>query len=335
MQKRTSCVINAEESESLNSLLCNVEKNHFDRAICRLHSRFSIYASTSTAPLPSQGLVITKEIRIQSELYLPISEVASVFYKLYYCSLSYKPIFSSTPFHNAMSWADVFCRLPPEFQKSANPAKLIEILLCDRAMLIRFLFASFLPNRFYGSIERYHGQYEFIGKWIASKIRAPRCLDAACGTGEATYSLARLFINKGFSVTDISIEGWTLEPLEVWAASHNRTEDSAALSRCIAFRCKNLLTTTSISTDSIDEKFDLILCNGLLGGPIINESDNIMLAVTNLLQLLSTGGLLLAANNFHGGWKQKCPQDNLQALFENKGLKTFVAGEGIGGLKPY
>jgi SAM-dependent methyltransferase len=335
MNKTAPFVVNTQKSESLSSLFLTVDKNRFTHAIRRLHKRFCIYANTSTSPLPAQGLILTNNIRTQSELYLPISEITSVFYQLYSDVLSYTPIYSSTPFHNAMSWADVFCRLPSEFQTSANPAKLLENLLCDPQMLIRFLFASFLPNRFYGRVERYHGQYEFIRKWIAGKTRVTRCLDAACGTGDGTYSLAKLLINQGFSVTDISIEGWTLEPLEVWVASHLRTVDSSALNKCITFRCNNLLTTTSIPTNHFNERFDLIVCNGLLGGPIINENGNIMLAVSNLVQLLSTGGLLLAANNFHGGWKQKCPQNNLRALFEKNGLKTFAAGEGIGGLKSY
>ena len=84
----------------------------------------------------------------------------------------------------------------------------------------------------------------------------------------------------------------------------------------------------------VGSRFNLILCNGLLGGPIIHEKEQLDRAVGNLARLLTPGGILLAADNFHGGWKQKCPQKNLRALFELYGLKSFQAGEGVGGLKP-
>ncbi len=52
-----------------------------------------------------------------------------------------------------------------------------------------------------------------------------------------------------------------------------------------------------------------------------------------VLNLVTPNGIMLAADSFHGGWKQQCPQSELRALFETKRLKTFEAGEGIGGLK--
>jgi hypothetical protein len=42
--------------------------------------------------------------------------------------------------------------------------------------------------------------------------------------------------------------------------------------------------------------------------------------------------MLLAADHFHGGWKQKCPQYELRALFALNGLNPVEIGEGIGAL---
>jgi hypothetical protein len=53
--------------------------------------------------------------------------------------------------------------------------------------------------------------------------------------------------------------------------------------------------------------------------------------MSQLVGLMAPGGLLLADDRFHGGWKQKCPQQELRALFELKGLHTIEVGEGIGG----
>jgi hypothetical protein len=43
---------------------------------------------------------------------------------------------------------------------------------------------------------------------------------------------------------------------------------------------------------------------------------------------------MLAADHFHGGWKQKCPQKVLRALLEMNGLLIIEADEGIAALKP-
>ncbi|HXE97195.1 MAG TPA: hypothetical protein VN642_12350 [Dongiaceae bacterium] len=340
-----------DEADTPDSLLSpDLNKDRFQTAIRRLRTHFDIYAGTCTVPLPAPGLIVTPEIRTQCERYLQIADITAVFNHLYSAALTYPPILSSTPFHSAMSWADAFAALPAQFQFSTNPACLLEALLEDRALLTAFLFASFLPGRFYGGIGRYPGQRQFIREWLKSRQgRMLRCLDAACGTGEDTYGLALLLSKEGFSPEEILVEGWTLEPLEVWAATRRRfpndrrretglREATAALyqrgygSR-ISFRCVDL---TEIPPGEADGggQFDLILCNGLLGGPIIHQKEQLGQAVVSLAQLLAPGGILLAADNFHGGWKQKCPQAELRALFEENGMNVVETGEGFGGLKP-
>jgi SAM-dependent methyltransferase len=361
MHTSTSLLCAKDETDALDILLSlDINKYRFQSAVRRLHILFSVYACTCPVPLPAPGLIVTPEIRTQCERYLPIADIAAAFYHLYSAALTYPPIFSSTPFHNSLSWADTFAALPTQFQFSANPARLLESLLDDSRLLIRFLFASFLPGRFYGGIGRYPGQQKFVREWLANrKGRTLHCLDAACGTGEETFGLALLLSDGGFSPEAIRIDGWTLEPLEVWAAAHRRfphdryreallREATSKLfeqgySRRISFLCQDILTSPSPSlllrengNSQAGENrcFDLILCNGLLGGPIIHEKEQLNRAVGNLSQLLGPGGILLAADNFHGGWKQKCPQTELRASFETHGLKCVESGEGIGGLKP-
>ena len=341
----------AAESDALSLLLRTVDKDPFKSSIYRLNSLFNIYAGTCPAPLPSSGLILTPEIRAQCEQYLPISGISSIFNHLYSAALSYQPILSSTPFHNAMSWADVFAALPSQFQFSANPARLLEALLDDRDLLTRFLFASFQPERFYGGRARYPEQHGYIRHWLGMKKSVPlKCLDAACGTGDETYALALLLSAGGFRTENVLIDGWTLDPLEVWSATyrrfpHNRRRERTlrdatstlmqeGYNRRISFCCGDILALDSSPTFKSDTgHFDLILCNGLLGGPILHENKELEVAIRNLARVLAPGGILLAADNFHGGWKQKCPQSELRALFEKNGLKTFDAGEGIGGLK--
>jgi hypothetical protein len=58
-------------------------------------------------------------------------------------------------------------------------------------------------------------------------------------------------------------------------------------------------------------------------------------AVVHTLEgLLVAGGILMVADHFHGGWKQKCPQQELRALCERYGLLIVEAEEGISALKP-
>ena len=349
--------VSAGEAGALAKLRRPVDKCRFRNPIRRLHKLFDIYARTAPTPLPAPGLAVTPEIRAQCEMYLPVSDITAVFSRLYSAALSYPPVFSSTPFHRAMSWADVFAALPPQFQGSANPARLLDSLLDDDELLNLFLFTSFLPRRFYGGMERYPGQRAFVSDWLASR-RTPdilRILDAACGTGEDTYGLAQLLAAQGIRSERVQIEGWTVEPLEIWAATYLRlphdrhretlwrknTETLVAqgFGARIQFRCVDLtlspwplsLTTSGESTTGL---FGIILCNGLLGGPIINQRVILERTVGNLARLLAPGGLLLVADHFHGGWKQHCPQSELRAVCEKMGLKTSLAGEGIAGLKP-
>ena len=350
MQSATPLPLAENEAASLDELLSPIDNGRFQSVIDRLHSSFKISVAICPVPLPAPGLIITPEIRTQCERYLPIAGITAAFNLLYSAALTYPPILSSTPFHRSMSWADTFAALPAPFQSSANPARLLESLLADKDLLTRFLFASFLPDRFYGGIWRYPGQQGFIRQWLTSrKGMALRCLDTACGTGEDTYALALQLIEGGFPPDAVHIDGWTLEPLEVWSATHRRFPYDrnregllkAATSNLVKqgygarinFRCRDIVRLSSPEKADNRRGYDLILCNGLLGGPIIHGIGQLDRVVGNLSQLLAPGGILLAADSFHGGWKQKYPQAGLRASFEASLLKTFEAGEGIGGLK--
>jgi SAM-dependent methyltransferase len=332
-------------NEGLDALVSrDINPAPFRGVISRLHGRFAVFSATCPAPLPTPGLIVTPEIRYQSELYLPIVEIESAFNLLYRTVLSYNPIVSSTPFHKALSWADVFVSLPPRFHFSANPARLLEAMLVDRDLLTKFLFASFLPHRFYGGFGRYPGQQEFIREWLELRdAKTIRCLDAACGTGEDSYALARLLKERGYRTEDVQIEGWTLEPLEVWAAVHRRFPHDPVREeiyrrltcwivtqkqqKCISFRSADL------SHPPGEKTFDLILCNGLLGGPIIHKPAVMDVIVRNLVRLLAPGGMLLVADQFHDGWKMRFPKQDLMGLFDECGLTANRAGEGIYGIK--
>jgi predicted O-methyltransferase YrrM len=86
----------------------------------------------------------------------------------------------------------------------------------------------------------------------------------------------------------------------------------------------------TIPTDS-PEKYDLILCNGLLGGPLLHEPGKIEQVMSGLVRRLKPGGLILAADRFHEGWRKLNPNGAREAQLARCGVRILECGEGIGG----
>lgn len=327
----------------------HLDPSPFQSVLRRLQDMSTAFAAFCPPPWPSPGLCLTPEIHYQSELWFPLAELQPVFDRFRQAALGHAPLTGVAPFSDAASWAGVAAVLPPPLTCCTTPARLLGRLLTDTGARRRYLFWSGMPKRFYGeAIDRYPRQTAFIRHWLEQRKEGGsplRCLDAACGDGAATYGLTRLLLDHGFEPQDFRVEGWTIDPLEVWAAAHctfphdplrqhifrrwaqpvfaNNAEQS------LSFRQADLLTIPPGQ-----QGFDLILCNGLLGGPIINKSEEMGQIVGNLAALLKPGGVVLTADSFHGGWKRKCPHHEVRALFDSTRLAPFEAGEGIGGLRP-
>jgi chemotaxis methyl-accepting protein methylase len=307
----------------------------FRASLQRLHQRFKIYAATSPQPLPAFGLIITPEIRLQSELYLSIKEIQRLVYRLYRQSLSHPPIFSSTLFHISLSWADCFAALPPWLQFSADPALILERLLEDAQLLERFIFHSFLPNRFNGAgFGRYPEQLDWLRQHLSTRTGSLRILDAACGSGEGTWELIELAEETGRQSGQIYVEGWTLEPLEVWAAEQQCLPHAPEREKTYQQRVQLLLqkgwgeqinfkAVDLLAEATLSKAFDVILCNGLLGGPIMHQQADLVRIATSFARLLVPEGVLLIADHFHDGWKKQVPAVELVRLFGKHGLTVL------------
>lgn len=322
-------------------LIKAVDPTLFQGGLCRIHRLFNVYATTSPVPLPTPGLIIAPEIRLQSERYLPLAELRLLFNRLYREALTYPPILSSTPFHSALSWADCFGGLPSWLQFSANPARLLEKVVNDLQLLTRFLFFSFLPDRFNGhGFSRYPDQLAWLYDRLRVAVGPLRILDAACGSGEGTWELAELAAAAGAPPTDIRVEGWTVDPLEVWAARHRSLPHAPERQQLYRERVSRLVmrgwdrqvvfTVRDLREASADrERFDLIICNGLLGGPLLHQHEQMGQVVLNFSRLLAPGGILAVADRFHGGWKKQVPPQVLTQLLKACGLAVETAGEGL------
>ena len=304
-------------------------------------------------PWFAPGLIVTPEIQYQSELWLPLSRIKPVFERFYRAALACPPILSSNPLCNAASWAAVVATLPHFCGSSGDPSDLLARLLSDAELRAQFLCWSFMPRRFYGNgSDRYPAQTDYVREWLGHRQQKGgelRCLDAACGDGGVTYGLAMLIQQQGFQPGQYTVEGWSLDPLEIWAAAHasfphdpSRQHDfrasvvalfNAGAQLGMVFRAMDLEEIHTCNAAPIGKTgFDLIICNGLLGGPIINTPFRLRNIVRNLSALLRPHGLLLAADHFHGGWKKIIPGEALGELFRSCGLRVIAAGEGLGGL---
>ena len=324
----------------------------FNNRIERLGRMHSVFLAWSAPPWHAPGLCLSPEINYRSEQWLPLDDVGPHFIHFYRESLTYSPLLSSTPFADSPSWAAIVSGFPPFLKDYCNPARLLSQLASDAELREKFLFWSFMPGRFYGAgPERYPLQTEMVREWVRGKSGLLRCLDAASGDGSGTYGVARLLLEQGWDPARFRIEGWTLEPLEAWAAAHAAFPHDPAHERAIrdwvqpvfeveaqrsvTFRISDLCMNAPLQERTGGGmEFDLILCNGLLGGPIVSRPDQMRRIVFYLVGLLAPGGLLLAADHFHGGWKQKCPQQELRALFETSGLTVIESREGVAGLAP-
>lgn len=312
--------------------------------IARLRERFNVYAATCPLGLWAPGLAITGEDRTTADIYLPMAELFRAFNRLLALALQYTPPAPASAVQTAATWPDALHELQPHITGS-DPAALLQRLMADQTFRTRFLFALFLPQRHGGNFNRYPEQSEYILSRLKSqaseKTRALRCLDTACATGESTYELALLLMNAGVPPDSFLVHGSTLDPLELFAAAHiyfphdlRRQESFRRLTEPVF--ASGAHEKISFFTDNITRSpfesgagYDIILCNGLLGGPRFSESGDIEIAVAALRARLNDGGVVLAADRFHGGWKKRTPPTLLQRKFTEAGFRVQQLGVGL------
>jgi len=322
-------------------LIGTVPPESFASELERLSRAFKIYYSTSTEPLPSKGLAVTREIRLQSELYLPLAWIRRTAFSLYRSALPYPPVYSSSPFYSPLSWADCFVMLPEWLQISPDPSVIFSALLNDRSMLERFIFHSFLPSRFNGpGFNRYPEQSQWLANHLQSirqNGKRIRVLDAACGSGEGTWEISSILMKNGWDKGSCELTGWTLDPLEVWAAENIANPDDEERFQYYREYVRRLMaegssprprfyTVNLLESQPKEQQFEIIVCNGLAGGPIINCEHGVKRLAHRLSNRLSDSGILLLADRFHGGWKKKTPEAVIRSNFASHGLEPLYLG---------
>jgi len=315
------------------------------RRIDRLAAEFRSYADSYTLPLWAPGLVLTGEMRGITQALFPLSRVRSAFELLLNSGCRFQPVLSGSYLYSSASWLDFLHRFRPGLCH-ADPAAALRELAGDPEKRMRFLFALMLPHHFGGTFDRYPEQSRWIAAWLkesagrlGGRIRA---LDSACGSGEGCYGLAELVRGAGFRGKGSAVHGSTLEPIELFAAAHaffphDPVRAKEFRERVAPLLAKREAVEMEFYLDEVGRVggaggYHLILCNGLLGGPLLHEPQELSRAIGALAARLVPGGVLLAADRFHAGWRLQVPAAQLRALLRAHGLQPLELPEGEGGI---
>jgi len=325
----------------------NIMDRTLERHCCRLQEPFRKYCSTCPAPEWGRGLILTPEIRSQTEIYLPINEIQAAFRYLLCRSTRYKPFLPAFSLFSALSWPDALGRFN-DSPDSSNPADFIRELAQDENSRRIFIASSLVPSRYGGEFGRYPLQAGFLKEWLGNRLQhghaGVKILDAACGSGEQSYELAELLLEAGWEPERCTVSGETVEPLELAAAAHGWFPHDRAREISFRRRAESILAKgggSMISFVSRDiqsrvetrRRFDVVICNGLIGGPLLNDTRMVRRALRNLAEKVEKGGIFLAADRFHAGWRKSVPVGMIKAELESAGFAIVDACEGVAAVR--
>ncbi|HBG07551.1 MAG: chemotaxis protein CheR [Geobacteraceae bacterium GWC2_58_44] len=317
-----------------------------ERRVDRLAGAFQSFAASYPLPLWAPGLIIDHEMRGLTEALFPMSQVRGAFDLVLRRGCRFPPLLSGSYLHSAASWLDLLHKFRPQLLR-ADPASTLRELAADPDARRRFLFALLLPHHFGGAFDRYPLQSQWLELWLRENSERLngriRALDSACGSGEGSYGLAELVSAAGFGGEGCVVDGSTLEPIELFAAAHLFFPHDPDREREYRRRVAPLLMETApvpmefyldeVGSATSREPYDLILCNGLLGGPLLHETAELSGAIEALASRLTPGGVLLAADRFHAGWRLRVPAEKLCDMMQEHGLTPLQVPAGVAGLK--
>jgi hypothetical protein len=259
------------------------------------------------APLPfwAPGLVLTTEVRETYENFLPVSEYAHDLASVLSEVLPHSERGDDTPFSawvpselrssQLVSVADFLALLPDPIATNGLTWTLDELwpLACALAS----------PLRFGTGARRYPRQRDQVAE-LAGFRNFVFAVDCGCGTGQGTWELAQWLPVGSLLV------GVTLEPLEAWMSTHRRLPHLEWSFRNTdekyAYPATNPAVTVAFAAGAvIDMRWtapaDLIVCNGLIGGPAMCEPAELASLWERFFSETAAGSVVLAGNQFHQG----------------------------------
>ena len=332
------------------SLIIRPSYQLFNTSIRTLSASFQRYCQTSSSPLPTGGLIITPEVRYQSELYIPISIFGKALQRI--LTLSCPHYYGSALHTITPSWAD-WCSHPSiqALGCGCDPGRFLHNLLTDYELLTRFVFSNGLPYHHNGrGFGRYPEQTQIIIHFLrflrSSGQNQLVMEDIGCGSGEGTWELLLYAQEARWSPLQVHCRGITPNPLEVWAATqrwlphlttrcqHYRQKTEPLIQsgwgECIDFAEEGIIPISPPSPQR-----NLILCNGLLAGPALNSQEQLTAAIKSITNRLASGGLLCIADRFHDGWKQQEAYRMRTSLLEQSGFHLFPKDDSLFAFKDH
>jgi SAM-dependent methyltransferase len=206
------------------------------------------------------------------------------------------------------SWPDFIGDLPVSMQETVLP------LDESRLMLLLCLLAD--PPRFGTATGRYPQQLARLAA-LPPLSRPLQLLDLGCGTGHGTYEAVAVLEKAGQTVVATGI---TREPLEAWMAAARRLPHDPRRERQLA-ELHTIGMPHFLAGDFLRGPLpvgqDLILCNGVIGGPALNDDSAFIRLLELAVSALASGGQLLVADAFHDG--RRPAAERFAALAQEQG----------------
>ncbi len=274
-------------------------------------SRHSLFAQRVPPPWWAHGLVLDSDVRQQYENYLPVGEFKRDLHALARCMLpdpDWTPsALKTTKGCGCCSWGEKHASLPDLWQTMS--AEFAGKLRFELDEMLPLFCALADPPRFGTDFGRYSQQLDLLRNWLFDIPRSRcRALDLGCGTGQGTWELTALLRHGG--VRKPLVTGVTYEPLEAWMAGNRQLpHDLRRAAVFKGFSCED--TPEFVVADVNDMPFgcrhnvDLIICNGLIGGPFLHHEEQIEKLLAAFRGMLRPDGVVTVANHFHDGRVQR------------------------------
>ena len=253
----------------------------------RWEERLENWRRFAAPPWWARDLIITPELRASYEMWLPVREFLHDLKAIGRAWLTYEAFFP-LPFRHEiyLSLPDLWAALPPS----------LEGKICFSPQeLLAFFCALADPPRFGTICGRYNDELAIIKSLARPNMRV---LDVACGVGLNTLEIA--------SASGAETIGITSEWLEVWMATHRRLphdplreKDMQRFPRDLNVRYQQ----GRAERFAFEKPFDLIICNGLVGGRFFHDEMQYTAFLSSCRNALVPDGKILLANHFHEGSK--------------------------------
>ncbi|MCH2175181.1 MAG: class I SAM-dependent methyltransferase [Lentisphaeria bacterium] len=188
------------------------------------------------------------------------------------------------------SLKDFWSFLPAELQGHLNWE------LPEWIRIISFLAS---PTKMGTQADRYPEMYDIISPYLDQGFKL---LDIGCGTGQGTCALFQK-LSRQFHTFELT--GRTLEALDVyWAQKQiNYSYPKFEYPKVIPnYKQKLLFEQQDILDFDEKERWDLIICNGLLWGPAMNENKS-KYVLNLMLNGLKENAYIYLENDFHEGFQ--------------------------------